>query len=96
MPKYAGKIIINIIYDRLPENVLDALDKKTPRSKAGNKLVRLHQSLTPDVGRKHLEKQIIAVIALMKASDNWYQFMYALDKCYPVKKQQARIWEFMF
>jgi len=96
MPKYTGKIIINIIYKRLPENVLEALDKKTPRSKAGNKLVRLHQSLTPDVGRKHLEKHIIAVVALMKGSDSWEHFMYLLDKSYPAKNQQTIMWELLF
>jgi len=96
MPKYAGKIIINIIYNRLPDNVLEALCEKTPTSKAGNKLVRLHQSLTPDVGRQHLEKLIIAVVALMKGADSWEHFMYSLDKCYPAKNKQLRMWELLF
>ncbi len=88
MPKYIGRYTNDIIYGRLPLGVLDVLKKKTPKSKSGNRTVRYHQSLTREQGRKHLEKHLAAVIALMKVSETWSHFLYMLDKAYPKKGQQ--------
>ncbi len=95
MPKVVGLFIRDTLYKRLPDNVFEEIYKKTPKSKAGHKLVRLHQSLTEDVGRKHLENLITTCIGFMKASDSWAEFMYLLDKSYPIKGKQARMWLLM-
>jgi len=62
------------VYNLLPKGVLKKLEQNTPRSAAGNKTARLHQSLTLDIGEPHLEKQLIAVITLMNASTTWDEF----------------------
>ena len=60
----------------LPKGVvmLQKLKEKTPKSDAGNYTVRLHQSLTPEVGREHLKQQILEVTTLMKVARNWKEF----------------------
>ena len=82
MPGVVGYFTNEIVYERLPKGILEALKKKTPKSEAGNNLVRYHQSLSEDYGVKHLEKHLIAVIALMKSADSWDQFLYMLDRNY--------------
>ena len=89
MPGVVGYFTNEIVYARLPYGVLEALKKKTPKSEAGNNLVRYHQGLSEDYGVKHLEKHLIAVIVLMKSSDSWDQFLYMLDRNYPKYGQQS-------
>lgn len=73
-PRLVGKITNKIIYDKLPDGVLEKLKTHTPKSKAGNYTKRFFQHLTPDIGNPHLEKQLVAVITLMKISPNWRVF----------------------
>ncbi|BCX79231.1 P63C domain-containing protein [Campylobacter sp. 19-13652] len=89
MPQVVGKITNELIYRQLPNGVLDELRNKTPKSEAGNNLVKYHQSLTLDTGIPHLDKHLIAVITLMKVSDNWDDFLYLFDKSYS-KNHQLR------
>lgn len=89
IPQVVGKYINDIVYERLPMNVLEALKAKTPKSEAGNNLKRYHQSLSEDVGRPHLEKHLVSVITLMKISQSWNDFLYKLDELYQ-KRGQGR------
>ena len=77
-PGVIGKWTNRLVYEELPHGVLDALKQKTPKSVAGNKLARYHQSLTPDVGEPNLSAQINKIVTLFKLSDNmrelWYNF----------------------
>ena len=82
MPGVVGYFTNDIVYERLPRDVLKELKKRTPKSEAGNNLIRYHQSLSEDYGVKHLQKHLIAVIVLMKSSDSWDQFLYMLDRNY--------------
>lgn len=74
-PGVIGTWTIKLIYNLLPKGVREELEKKTPKSAAGNKTARLHQGLTIDVGEPHLEKQLISVITLMNISDSWKDFI---------------------
>lgn len=82
MPQVVGYYTNDIVYERLPKDVLKELKKRVPKSEAGNNLCKLHQGLSKDYGKKHLEKYLIAVIALMKASECWNHFLFMLDKSY--------------
>lgn len=73
-PGVIGHWTKKLIYNLLPKGVLEELENKTPKSAAGNKTKRLHQSLTLDIGEPHLEKQLIAVITLMNISNTWKEF----------------------
>ena len=82
MPQVVGFYTNDIVYERLPDKVLVELKKKVKKSENGNNLVKLHQGLSKDYGVSHLERHLIAVIALMKASSCWEHFLEMLDKTY--------------
>lgn len=77
-PGVIGKWTNTLIYEQLPQGVLEELKKRTPKSDTGNYTARLHQSLTIDVGEPSLNNQINQVITLFQLSDNmkhmWQQF----------------------
>lgn len=82
MPQVVGQYTNDIVYERLPDKVLVELKKKVRKSENGNNLVKLHQGLSKDYGISHLEKHLIAVVALMKVSVCWEHFLEMLDKTY--------------
>jgi hypothetical protein len=82
MPQVVGQYTNDIVYERLPDKVLGELKKKVRKSEKGNNLVKFHQGLSKDYGISHLEKHLVAVIALMKASSCWEHFLEMLDKTY--------------
>lgn len=91
-PSVVGTYIDDIVYDRFPKEVMNEIKQKVKKSEAGNKLSRYHQYLSEDTGLTHLEKHLVAVIAIMKISENWSHFLYMLDVAYPKvvgKKQSA-------
>lgn len=74
-----GKITNEIVYEQLPDGVLEELKRKTPKDEvSGNRTKRFHQSLTSDTGVPHLDKHIASLITLMRACDTWADF----DKLY--------------
>ncbi|OCL82068.1 P63C domain protein [Arcobacter porcinus] len=89
MPQVVGLYTNDIVYERLPDRVLVELKKKVKKSENGNNLVKLHQGLSKDYGVSHLERHLIAVIALMKASVCWEHFLEMLDKTYKKSGQSV-------
>jgi hypothetical protein len=77
-PGVIGTWTKKLIYEQLPNGVLDELEKNVPKSNVGNKLARLHQLLTEDIGNPHLTAQINQIVTLFQLSDNmkhmWEQF----------------------
>lgn len=81
-PSIVGKMTNEIVYERMPKGVLDELKKRNP-STNGKRKHKHHQYLTEEIGDSHLEHQISADIALMRASRNWDEFKRLLDRAYP-------------
>lgn len=81
-PGVVGKYTNQFVYNQLPKNVVEFIKQKTPKSETGNYLVRLHQSLTPDVGREHLRNQLVSVTTLMSVSRNWDEFKRLFERKY--------------
>lgn len=79
-PGIVGTWTNKLIYEQLPEGVLDELKRVTPRSERGNSTQRYHQHLTEDIGNVHLAGQIQRVIAIMEVSDNWDDFIDKFNK----------------
>lgn len=73
-PSFIGTLTNKYIYDQLPNGVLEKIKDNTPKTKKGNWKYKFHQSLTPEVGREHLKKQIIEVTTLMSVSSDKTQF----------------------
>ena len=82
-PIMAGKITNDIVYDRLAPGVKDELHRLTPRDDKGRLKQKLFQRLTTDVGSPRLKEHLASVVALMKASDDWAQFMKSLNRALP-------------
>lgn len=73
-PSFIGTITKEYIYDALPQGVVDKIKQQTGKTENGNWKYKWHQSLTPNVGREHLLKQIHEVTALMSISKNKKEF----------------------
>lgn len=73
-PLFIGKLTNKYIYDLLPCGVVDKIKEKTGKTEKGNWKYKWHQSLTPEIGKEHLKKQIIEVTTLMNVSQSKEQF----------------------
>ncbi|MEP0883923.1 P63C domain-containing protein [Trichocoleus sp. ST-U3] len=84
-PQCVGTLTNKIVYSRLPQGVLEELRRINPVVyETGQRLKKHHQFLTQDIGHEHLSRHLAAVIALMRASDNWEDFDRLLDKSFPL------------
>lgn len=84
-PGVIGTWTKQLVYNLLPQGILQELEKKTPKNSSGRKTARLHQSLTLDIGEPHLEKQLISIITLMNVSKTWKEFIKLFGKKYGQK-----------
>jgi hypothetical protein len=82
-PSVIGKYTNNLVYDRLAPGVLEELRRKNPKLNNGHRRHRHFQWLTEDVGDPRLREHLAAVIALMRASNDWDHFMRAIDRALP-------------
>ena len=73
-PSFIGKLTRKYIYELLPNGVVSKIKENTGRTEKGNWKYKWHQSLTPEVGREHLKKQIIEVTTLMSISPSKEHF----------------------
>lgn len=67
-PRYAGKLLRQLIYEQLPEPVLPALDDVNPTNPKYQRKRKHFQHLTPEIGKNHLQTQLAGVMALLRAS----------------------------
>lgn len=79
-PGVIGTWTKKLIYERLPEGVLEELEESTPKSKSGNKTARLHQSLTTDIGNPSLMALIYTTVGLLQGADNMQNIWYQVEK----------------
>ena len=82
-----GKITNQIVYEKLPQGVLDELRKKNPVTPRGYRKHRHHQFLTENIGNPHLERHIASVTTLMRASSNWRNFKSLFEKAFSDQEQ---------
>jgi len=68
-PRYAGKLIRQLIYEKLPDPVLPKLDELNPSKGANYQRSKKHfQHLTENLGADHFKMQLAGVMALLRAS----------------------------
>jgi hypothetical protein len=82
-PQYFGILTNDIIYRRLAPGVLKELKNVTLRDENGRAKHKYFQRLTSNIGYPKLRELLGAVVAIMKLSQNWYDFMDKLDQQYP-------------
>lgn len=73
-PSFIGKLTAKYIYEELPKGIIEKIKDQTGKTEKGNWRYKWHQSLTPEIGREHLKKQIIEVTLLMSISKSKEQF----------------------
>lgn len=88
-----GKLTNDVVYDRLAPGIREELQRLTPRDEKGRLEHKLFQRLTDDVGHPRLREHLASVVALMKAADNWQQFMRMINRSLP-KYGTTRLLEF--
>lgn len=81
-PGVVGTYTNQYIYSFLPSDVFKFIRNRTPKSKAGNFTVRLHQSLNKEVGKELLRNQLVAVTTILKLSKSWEQFKRQFQELY--------------
>ena len=84
-PQYFGHLTNDIVYKRLEAGVLKELKRVTPRNDLGRPTARYAQSLTRNIGYPKLKEHLGAVIAFMKISQTWGDFIDLLNEHYPRK-----------
>ena len=87
-PGVVGKYTMDIVYERLAPGLVKELEERNPKTASGFRKAKHHQWMTEDVGHPALSAHIHAVLGLMRASDDWTQFMRLLDRAYPKKGTQ--------
>jgi hypothetical protein len=78
-PRYAGKLIRQLIYERMPNPVLPALDDLNPTNKKYQRKHRHHQFLTKEQGLDHFRTLVITVMTLLRVSKNKHEFKRLLE-----------------
>lgn len=93
-PRYMGKIINDIVYERIAPFILEELRKKNPKSESGNRKYKYHQFLTSEEGKPLLRQHLAILHSFTLASDyNWGRFMALLDKAHPKQYQELALFD---
>jgi hypothetical protein len=87
-PIFIGKFTKDYVYRNMPKGyiVFEKLKEKTPKTKTGNYKVRLHQSLTKEIGREALLKVISSIETLAAISDSKIKFKRLVQERYGQKE----------
>ena len=82
-PQYFGHLTNDIIYRRLAPEILERLKEVTPRAPSGRPKHHLHRRLSDNLGHPKLREHLSAVIAVMKLSSDYDDFIQKLYKVKP-------------
>lgn len=84
-----GKITNKIVYERLPNGVLNELQHRNPTNPGtGKRKWRHHQFLSEDIGQPDLRDHLLQLIAIMRISSSWSVFESNLKKAFPLPGDQ--------
>jgi P63C domain len=73
-PRYAGKLIRQLIFENLPPGILDELDRLNPPNEKWQRKSRMGQLMTSEIGHPHVEKLVAVVTTLFEVSDGKVEF----------------------
>ena len=79
-PVLVGKLTDNVVYDRLAPGVKQRLKDLIGRNESGRLKHKMFQRLTEQIGDPKLREHLASVVALMKAADDWPQFMTMINR----------------
>lgn len=91
-PRYAGKLVNKLVYERLPPGVLEELRARNPVvPELGARRHHHHQLLAPDLGQPVLSAHVAQVTAMMRGSKDWEQFNEIFERAFPKPGDQIRL-----
>lgn len=90
-PSFIGKLTTKYIYEGLPKGIISKIKENAGKTEKGNWKFKWHQTLTPEIGREHLKKQIIQVTTLMEVSESKEQFNALFQQKYNKKPIQLQL-----
>ncbi len=81
---YVGKLINQLVYEKLPPGVLEELRRRNPVDEnTKRRKSKHHQFLSEDIGQPDLRDHLLQVIALMRGSPNWKSFEKSFTLAFP-------------
>jgi hypothetical protein len=88
LPQYFGKIVNDLVYDRLGPGIREELDRLNPVTENGRRRYKKFQYLTESIGHPSLLHHLGQLIGLAKAfEDEEYDRFYArVNKALPVQE----------
>lgn len=84
-PGVVGRYTTDVVYERLAPGIVEELERMNPKNERGNRRARHHQLLTDDIGHPALSQHLHATLGLMRASVNWDDFIFLMDRAFPKK-----------
>lgn len=90
-PRYAGKLIKQVIYGNLPPGVLEELEARNPPNEKWQRKNRIGQNLTENVGHPLVDKLVSSVGTLFAISDNKEEFWRLYHRRFPKTGDQLEL-----
>lgn len=90
-PRYAGKLIKQVIYGNLPPGVLQELEARNPRNEKWQRRSRNGQLLTEDVGHPLVDKLVSSVGTLFAISNDRDDFWRHYRRRFPKAGDQLEL-----
>ncbi len=90
-PRYAGKLIKQVIYGNLPPGILEELEQRNPPNAKWQRRTRMPQHLSEDIGHPLVEKLVSAVGTLFTISDNKEEFWRHYHRRFPKAGDQLEL-----
>lgn len=85
-----GKLTNYLVYDLMPDGVLEELQKRNPvDEKIHRRRYKHHQFLTETTGIDYLDKHLVSLINMMRAFDTWDDFDKAFRKSFGLDKNDV-------
>ena len=87
-----GRLTNRLVYERLPEGVLDELKSRNPTEPGtGRRKWKHHQFLSEDIGQPDLRDHLLQLVAVMRISPDWDTCLENVDRAFPKAGTQHRL-----
>lgn len=94
-PKLVGKLTNQLVYKKLPANVIEDLRRLNPvkNKKTWRREATHVQHLSKDIGQKDLRDHLLQLITVMRVSRNWDAFKRNFAQAFPTPGTQIEMFD---
>lgn len=87
-----GKLTNMLVYERLPEGVLDELRARNPTQPGtGRRKWKHHQFLSEDIGQADLRDHLLQLVVVMRMSKDWKTFKSNFERAFSIPESQTEL-----